>query len=70
MDSKSLLNVLNLVNAALPSVLAAYRELRAGHPGQPSFTDEQLLELLGSEADKVVEKAQLFLAANPGTGVE
>lgn len=60
--------MLALINLALPALIALYKELRAANPDQPSLTDAQVIDLLQSDSQSVVDKAAAWLAAHPAAG--
>lgn len=57
--------ILALLNTLLPSLIALYKEVRQGNPGQASLTDAQIIDLLESDSQVVVAKAVAWLAAHP-----
>lgn len=58
--------ILALLNSVLPGLIALYKKVRDEVPGDPSLTDEQIIELLKTDSDAIVEQANEWLAAHPG----
>lgn len=61
--------LLALLNVLLPPLLAQYKRLRDANPNQPSLTDEQVIELLGLDADRIARQADEWLASHPASDV-
>jgi hypothetical protein len=59
--------LLPLFNVLLPHLLAFYKDLRTDSPGQPALTDAEIIDMLGSDAKTLRDKATAWLAAHPPT---
>lgn len=56
--------MLALLNTLLPALIAFYKELRDATPDQPALTDEAIIELLRSDSQDIVDRAQAWLDAH------
>jgi hypothetical protein len=56
---------LQALNAALPAIIAAWKALKEQDPKAPTYTDEQVVELLAIESSAVVKQADEWLAQHP-----
>lgn len=59
------LQLLRLLNSALPVLIALYKQLRDANPNDPAMTDDFIVELLRTDSQRVVDKANEWLAAHP-----
>lgn len=57
--------LLGLLNTALPALIALYKEVRGANPDQPALTDDQIIDLLRTESQVVVDKARAWLDSHP-----
>lgn len=58
--------MLPLLNLILPAVISLYKQLRDASPGDPALTDDQIIELLGTHSEAIVDKANAWLDSHPG----
>jgi len=56
-----------LVNTVLPVILAAWKSIREQDVNAPTYTDLQVLEMLGASSADIVAKADAWLATHPKT---
>lgn len=54
-----------LLNVLLPHAISLYKMLRSQNPDQPAMTDEFIIDLLRSDAQAVMDKANAWNLAHP-----
>lgn len=60
-----LTGIIALVNVVLPQIIALWRKIKDIDPNAATFTDAQVIEMLDTDSQAVVDKANAWLATHP-----